>query len=135
MRWISRLVALAIAAGPVLAADADDVWDRVDHHFASNGDVKIHYATLGQGKPIVFVHGLGGCWRNWLENLPHLGRRHRAIALDLPGFGASPMPDWQISVAAYGRLLHDFCAKLGSLAVCCRMRSVRFAAGGKVPSG
>ena len=34
------------------------------------------------------------------------------IALDLPGFGATPMPEWEISIEAYGRLLHDFCAAL-----------------------
>ena len=31
------------------------------------------------------------------------------IALDLPGFGSSPVPDWEISIPAYGRLLLDFC--------------------------
>ncbi len=74
---------------------------------------EVNYADIGEGEPILFVHGLGGCWRNWLENLPHLARTHRAIALDLPGFGDSPMPSWRISISAYGRLLHDFCEKLG----------------------
>ena len=37
----------------------------------------------------VFVHGLSGCWQNWLENIPHFARNHRVIALDLPGFGAA----------------------------------------------
>ena len=74
---------------------------------------EVNYAEIGKGKPILFVHGLAGCWRNWLENLPHFGRTHRAIALDLPGFGESPNPSWPIDMPAYGRLLHDFCEKLG----------------------
>lgn len=74
---------------------------------------EVNYAEIGEGKPILFVHGLAGCWRNWLENLPHFGRTHRAIALDLPGFGDSPMPSWPIDMPAYGRLIHDFCEKLG----------------------
>lgn len=74
---------------------------------------EVNYADIGEGEPILFVHGLAGCWRNWLENLPHFGRSHRAIALDLPGFGDSPMPSWEISMAAYGQLIHDFCEKLG----------------------
>jgi pimeloyl-ACP methyl ester carboxylesterase len=74
---------------------------------------EVNYAEIGEGEPILFVHGLAGCWRNWLENLPHFGRTHRAIALDLPGFGASPMPSWPIDMPAYGRLIHDFCEKLG----------------------
>lgn len=74
---------------------------------------EVNYVEIGEGEPIIFVHGLGGCWRNWLENLPHYGRTHRAIAIDLPGFGHSPMPSWQIDMPTYGRLIHDFCEKLG----------------------
>jgi pimeloyl-ACP methyl ester carboxylesterase len=73
----------------------------------------VNYAEIGEGEPIVFVHGISGSWQNWLENLPHFGRTHRAVALDLPGFGGSPMPSWTIDMHAYGRLLHDFCEKLG----------------------
>ena len=61
----------------------------------------------------MFVHGLSGCWQNWLENLPHFARNHRVLAPDLPGFGASPMPPWEVSIEAYGRLLHDFCTAAG----------------------
>ncbi len=73
----------------------------------------VNYVEIGEGEPILFVHGISGSWQNWLENLPHFGRAQRAIALDLPGFGASPMPSWGIDVPAYGRLIHDFCEKLG----------------------
>ncbi len=73
----------------------------------------VNYAEIGEGEPIIFVHGIAGCWRNWLENLPYFGRTHRAIALDLPGFGDSPMPSWEITMANYGRLIHDFCERLG----------------------
>lgn len=73
----------------------------------------VNYVELGEGEPILFVHGISGCWQNWLENLPHFTHGHRVIALDLPGFGASPMPSWPIEMAAYGQLLHDFCEKLG----------------------
>jgi pimeloyl-ACP methyl ester carboxylesterase len=74
---------------------------------------EVNYAEIGEGDPIVFVHGISGSWQNWLENLPHFGRNRRAIALDLPGFGSSPMPSWPIDMPAYGQLMHDFCEKLG----------------------
>ncbi|MFA9401395.1 MAG: alpha/beta fold hydrolase, partial [Acidobacteriota bacterium] len=56
------------------------------------GSTRVDYVELGEGSPVLIVHGLGGSWRNWLENLPSLARNHRVIALDLPGFGSSPMP-------------------------------------------
>jgi pimeloyl-ACP methyl ester carboxylesterase len=95
----------------------DPEWLQVDWrehlHRVELPGATVNYAEIGAGEPILFVHGLGGCWRNWLENLPHFGRSHRAIALDLPGFGESPMPSWPIEMPAYGRLIHDFCEKLG----------------------
>ena len=72
----------------------------------------VNYVDVGEGEPIVFVHGLTSSWQAWLENLPNFSRSHRVIALDLPGFGASPMPSWTIDMPAYGRMLHEFCEKL-----------------------
>ena len=75
----------------------------------------INTIDLGEGPPIVFVHGLTGSWPNWLEQLPVFSGRseadgspiatHRVIAMDLPGFGHSPMPRNEISIPAYARLL------------------------------
>jgi pimeloyl-ACP methyl ester carboxylesterase len=56
-------------------------------------------------QPLVFVHGLSGSWPNWLEQLPAFADRHRVIALDLPGFGYSPMPSETISISGYARML------------------------------
>jgi pimeloyl-ACP methyl ester carboxylesterase len=54
---------------------------------------RLQFVDYGEGPPLVLVHGLGGCWQWWLENIPTLGRSHRVIAVDLPGFGASePLP-------------------------------------------
>lgn len=80
----------------------------------------VNVIELGEGPPLVFVHGLSGSWTNWLEQLPvfaglngdaRQGRvssglgKHRVITLDLPGFGHSPMPAEQITISGYARLL------------------------------
>jgi len=97
--------------------ERDPEWLKIDWrehlHRVQLPGAEVNYAEIGEGEPILFIHGLAGCWQNWLENLPHFGRTHRAIALDLPGFGESPMPSWPIEMPAYGRLVHDFCEKLG----------------------
>jgi pimeloyl-ACP methyl ester carboxylesterase len=66
-----------------------------------------------EGQPIVFVHGLSGSWPNWLEQLPVLARTHRVLTLDLPGFGHSPMPSKEISIAGYARLLDQLLQERG----------------------
>jgi pimeloyl-ACP methyl ester carboxylesterase len=67
---------------------------------------------LGAGPPLLFVHGLSGCWQNWLENIPQFARTHRVIAVDLPGFGSSPMPRGEISIPGYARFLEGVCDAL-----------------------
>jgi pimeloyl-ACP methyl ester carboxylesterase len=67
---------------------------------------------LGDGPPLLFVHGLSGCWQNWLENMPFFARTHRVIAVDLPGFGSSPMPRGEISIRGYARFLDGLCDAL-----------------------
>lgn len=92
-------------------------WTEIDWrahlHRVQLPGADVNYVEIGEGRPIVFVHGVSGCWQNWLECLPVFGAGRRAVALDLPGFGASPMPSWEIDMAAYARLLNDFCEKLG----------------------
>jgi pimeloyl-ACP methyl ester carboxylesterase len=63
---------------------------------------------------IVWIHGLSGSWQNWLENLPVLARGGwRCIAMDLPGFGASPMPRDPISISGYAALVDELLRSLG----------------------
>jgi len=76
-------------------------------------DRAVNVIELGEGPPVVFVHGLAGSWQNWLEQLPTFARSHRVVALDLPGFGRSPMPLEQITISLYARVLEQVLAVLG----------------------
>jgi pimeloyl-ACP methyl ester carboxylesterase len=73
----------------------------------------------GDGPPVVFIHGLAGCWQNWLENLPAIGQHRRVVALDLPGFGDSEMPEDEISITNYAKTVETVCEtlELGAVAV------------------
>lgn len=73
----------------------------------------VNVIDLGEGPPLVFVHGLSGSWPNWLEQLPVFAQRRRVIAMDLPGFGHSPMPAERITISGYARILDDLFGTLG----------------------
>lgn len=73
----------------------------------------MNVCALGDGPPIVWIHGLGGAWQNWLEQLPGFGRDHRCVAMDLPGFGASAMPEDELSIPGYGRAVAALLDALG----------------------
>ena len=49
----------------------------------------VEYHVGGAGSPVLLVHGLGGSAENWVEVVPELVRRHRVIAVDLPGHAGS----------------------------------------------
>ncbi len=94
-------------------------WREVDwpahQHKLSIGGVSVNYADLGEqgdADPIVYVHGLGGQWQNWLENIPRFAQQRRVVALDLPGFGASEMPEEKITIGYYGRVVAELMDRL-----------------------
>lgn len=52
----------------------------------------VHYIDFGgSGPPLVLVHGLAGSALNWMAVGHELAARHRALALDLRGFGRTPL--------------------------------------------
>jgi pimeloyl-ACP methyl ester carboxylesterase len=108
--WRAHLRRVAVAMPHEAAATAAQ---RLD----DGRPTEVNYVELSPLEPasptLLFVHGLSGSWQNWLENLPHFAPTHRVVALDLPGFGHSPLPSWPISIERYGRLVHDFCDALG----------------------
>ena len=81
-------------------------WVRVEDRW-------MHIVDIGVGPVVLFVHGLSGCWKNWLENIPHFARDHRVIAIDLPGFGESEMPSRKISISSYAATLDLLMNELG----------------------
>jgi pimeloyl-ACP methyl ester carboxylesterase len=118
-------IALADRDGHVSAAEASpygpagrsrwlDVDWRAHQRWVLVDGQPVNTIELGEGPPLVFVHGLSGSWPNWLEQLPVLADEHRVVALDLPGFGHSPMPAGEISIAGYARVLDGL---LGRLAI------------------
>lgn len=59
------------------------------------GGVKTNYHDLGEGRPVILIHGSGPgvtAWANWRLNLPALSESMRAIAPDMLGFGYTERP-------------------------------------------
>jgi pimeloyl-ACP methyl ester carboxylesterase len=80
-------------------------WEQVDwrqhQRWVSVRGGPVNVIELGSGPPVVFVHGLGGSWQNWLHQLPAFAEHHRVVAFDLPGFGYSPLPSVQVSIQGF----------------------------------
>ncbi len=77
--------------------------------------MRLHHHREGEGQPLVLLHGIGSRWQMWQPVLPALAAEHDVVALDLPGFGASPMPPagTPAGVDSLCALVADFLDELG----------------------
>jgi pimeloyl-ACP methyl ester carboxylesterase len=66
--------------------------------------VDLAHHRQGRGTLLVLLHGIGSRWQVWLPVLDRLAERHDVIAVDLPGFGASPA--WPPGRPAPGSVPH-----------------------------
>jgi len=76
--------------------------------------VEVAYHRTGAGEPLVLLHGIGHHWQAFDPVIDQLAEYHDVIALDFPGFGASPdvpagVPDELDSLA---HIVDAFCQAL-----------------------
>jgi len=84
------LLGTAIAGEP---AAKPDVFDRVKHGYAvSEGGVRIHYASLGEGPLVVMIHGFPDFWYSWRTQMDALSDRYQVVAIDQRGYNLSDKP-------------------------------------------
>jgi len=106
-------------ADPEYADGDDSTWMSVDWPSMTRSETVLgrHVSfidTGGEDRPaLLFLHGLGGLWQNWLLNIPYFMERFRVVAPDLPGFGGSDMPAGRISIQGFARVIDALCDRLG----------------------
>ncbi len=76
---------------------------EIERAFAKTRVGRIHYATAGEGEPVLLLHQTPRSWDEYRDVLPIVGTRYRAIAMDTIGFGDSDKPDEHASVEGFGR--------------------------------
>lgn len=58
--------------------------------------MNVNIRSYGEGLPLVFFHGWGFDSRIWLPLVPQLSRDYQIILIDLPGFGHTPIMEWEL---------------------------------------
>jgi len=82
-------IACLVLATLWIAAKAERLVPPVGKFIEIDGN-RIHYVDVGEGRPIVFLHGLGAQLHHFRHTLfGHFGPGYRLIALDRPGSGYS----------------------------------------------
>lgn len=104
-----RKGAEAIGAKPLAILEEPDFPGR----WLEVQGLDIHYRSLGQGPPIVLVHGSGYDWQEWQENLTFFARSFHVYAPDMPGFGLSESTGSPLTTSWSVSFLRDFMDSLG----------------------
>ncbi len=58
--------------------------------------ISFAYHEAGEGEPLILLHGSGpgvSAWSNFQHNLPVFAKSFRTIMPDMPGFGATDLPE------------------------------------------
>ncbi len=82
-------------------------------HVTEAKGTAIVWTEMGEGPPLVLLHGLGDSHRTWRRVAPLLARHFRVIMPDMPGHGLSERPDAPYTLAWYADTLIDWMAAIG----------------------
>ena len=80
-------------------------FDRLESVVLHNDVLK--YVDVGQGRPVVLVHGLLGSHESWGPQIDMLAEKYRVIVPNLFGHGESDKPPGDYSLSAHAATLRD----------------------------
>ncbi len=86
------VASMVLMSGSSAAAQSPDIWDRVEHGYADNDGVSLHYVTLGEGPLVVMIHGFPDFWYLWRDYLTALSGDYQVVAIDQRGYNQSDKP-------------------------------------------
>jgi len=61
--------------------------------YAEVNGLRLHYASVGQGPLVLFLHGYPSFWYQWKDQMAEMGRDHPTIGLDMRGYNLSSRPE------------------------------------------
>ncbi len=88
---------------PQLSSEFPFTSNYVDVHGS-----KMHYIDEGEGKPILFLHGVPTWSYMWRHMIPEVSQHSRCIAVDLIGLGKSDKPDMPYRVFDHIKYIEGF---------------------------
>jgi magnesium chelatase accessory protein len=79
-------------AAPDWEMEGRDWPNRAASHFVTAAGFAWHVQAMGEGTPLLLIHGTGAATHSWRALMPLLAPRFRIVAVDLPGHGFTEAP-------------------------------------------
>jgi pimeloyl-ACP methyl ester carboxylesterase len=82
-------------------------------HETSVQDTTIAWGEMGEGPPLVLLHGIFDSHRTWRRAAPLLAKHYRVLMPDMPGNGNSGRPDAPYTLTWNAQVISDWMAAIG----------------------
>jgi len=69
----------------------------LDCQFVQLGGSNVRCLDVGQGVPLILIHGFPETLQGWRKNIPELAKQYHVLAFDFVGFGGSEKVEWDYS--------------------------------------
>jgi len=80
----------------------------IAQHFLDLPSGRLSYREIGEGKPLLILHGWGVDSSVFVPLMQKMSAYRRCIALDFPGFGASEVPKTALTVPEVADIVSQF---------------------------
>jgi pimeloyl-ACP methyl ester carboxylesterase len=92
MRYAASILAGLIAIGLSTGARAQIMRPAFQDNYVEVNGQRLHYASMGKGPLVLFLHGYPSFWYQWKDQMAEIGRDHLAVGLDMRGYNLSSRP-------------------------------------------
>ena len=93
MRYAACGLAAFISLIPPTTLQAQNARASFQDNYVEVNGVRLHYASVGHGPLVLFLHGYPSFWYQWKDQMAEMGRDHLAVGLDMRGYNLSSRPE------------------------------------------
>ncbi|MEA4973309.1 MAG: alpha/beta hydrolase [Candidatus Metalachnospira sp.] len=77
------------------------------NYFKTKDGVNLYYEVMGEGKPLVMIHGWDQSSEAFQYNVPVLSQKYKVITVDLRGHGKSDKPSYGYRIARLSKDVYE----------------------------
>lgn len=90
---LALLIVMTACSSPPPIPPYFEAFERIPIHTVEVNGERVAYLDIGQGQPVILIHGFGGSMWQWEHQQQPLSAEFRLITPDLIGSGLSTKPD------------------------------------------